>query len=152
RIWLPTRTDSNVTVAGDFTYSSVARLAPGVAAEAAQRDLASALPRIAEIFPQLESGTPTAAWLKEAGPTPVVVPLRDEVTSGIARTFWMIAPAAGFGLFAAGANVANLMLTRGDGRQLELAVREALGASRLRIIGHFLGESLLLSPTAGVIA
>jgi predicted permease len=152
KLWLPARIDSSMTTAGDFTYSAVARLAAGATPDVAQRDLASILPRVADLFPRLESGTTTAAWLNEARPTPVVVPLRDDVTSGIAHTLWMIAFAAGLVLFVAWANVANLMLIRGDGRGLELAVREALGASRLRIIAHFLGESIVLSATAGVMA
>jgi putative ABC transport system permease protein len=152
RLWLPTRVDTSLANAGDFTYSGIARLAAAATPQDAQRDLASILPRMADLFPRLESGTTTAVWLEEARPMPVVVPLRDDVTSGIARTLWMIAFAAALVLFVAWANVANLMLIRGDGRQLELAVREALGASRLRIILHFLGESLVLSAAAGAMA
>ena len=51
--------------------------------------------------------------------------------------------------FVAWANVSNLMLIRADGRQLELAVREALGASRWRIVTHFFGESLVLARRPG---
>ena len=64
----------------------------------------------------------------------------------------MVAAAGALVLLVALANVANLMLIRGDARQLELAVREALGASRLRIATHFLGESLLLAAVAGAAA
>ena len=64
----------------------------------------------------------------------------------------MLAAAAGLVLLVAWANVANLMLIRADGRQLELAVREALGASRLRIVTHFLGESIVLAATAAALA
>jgi predicted permease len=152
RLWLPARVDPNVLVVEDFSYSSVARLAPGATAENAQRELASVLPRIAELYPRLESGTSTTAWIDQARPTPVVLPLRDEVTNGIAHTLWMLALAAGLVLIVAWANVTNLMLIRADGRQLELAVREALGASRLRILTHFLGEALVLTMTAGAIA
>ena len=152
RLWLPTRVDPNISVAGDFTYSSVARLARGATPEDAQRELAAVLPRVVEMFPRLESGTATAAWLDQAKPTPVVLPLRDEVTNGIAHTLWMVAVAAGLVLLVAWANVSNLMLIRADGRQLELAVREALGASRLRIVTHFLGESLVLAAAAGAVA
>jgi len=151
KVWLPAKVDPNTTVAGDFSYSSVARLAPGASPDGVQRELASVLPRIAEQFPRLESGTSTRAWIDEARPTPIVVPLRDEVTNGIAHTLWMLALAAGLVLIVAWANVTNLMLIRADGRQLELAVREALGASRLRILTHFLGESLLLTIAAGAI-
>ena len=152
RLWLPARIDPSSTVTGDFSYSGVARLAPNVTADAAQRELEHVLPRVAELFPRLESGTPTADWLDQTTPRPVVVPLRDEVTSGIARTLWILAAAAGLVLLVAWANVANLMLIRADGRQLELAVREALGASRLRIVMHFLGESALLGATAAALA
>jgi hypothetical protein len=74
------------------------------------------------------------------------------MTNGIAHTLWMVAAAAGLVLLVAWANVSNLMLIRADGRQLELAVREALGASRLRSVTHFLGESLVLTATAGAVA
>jgi predicted permease len=152
RLWLQARVDSTITTAGDFSYTGVARLAPGATPDEAQRELAALLPRVAESFPRLESGTPTAAWLNDVKPKPIVVPLRDEVTSGIAQTLWMLGAAAGLVLLVAWANVANLMLIRADGRQLELAVREALGASRLRIATHFFGESVVLSTTAGMVA
>ena len=152
RLWLPARVDPTSTVVGDFSYSGVARLADGATPADAQRDLATVLPHVAELFPRLESGTPTSDWLAEAGPQPVVLPLRDEVTNEIARTLWMLALAGGLVLLVAWANVTNLMLIRADGRQLELAVREALGASRLRIVTHFLGESAVLATIAGAIA
>ena len=60
--------------------------------------------------------------------------------------------AVGFLLLVACANVANLMLIRADGRQLELALCEALGASRLRILTHFAGEAAVLAGTAGIVA
>ena len=130
----------------------VGRLADGATPEDAQRELIQVLPRVAEAFPRLESGTATRTWLDETNAKPVVIPLRDEVTSGIARTLLMLAVGAGLVLLVAWANVANLLLIRADGRQLELAVREALGASRLRIITHFFGESLVLGAGAGALA
>ena len=151
RLWLPARPALGSVVA-DFAYSGVARLAPGATAEQAQRELAVVLPRMAESFPRLESGGSTATWIAEHGPSPRVVPLRDEVTGGVAQVLWLLAAAAGLVLLVAWANVANLMLIRADTRQPELAVRAALGASRLRIASHFLGESLLLGTTAGVLA
>jgi len=152
RLWLPARVDPNTTTAGDFSYWGVARLAAGATPDDAQRELVTVLPRVAELFPRLESGTATAAWLDQTNPKPVVLSLRDDITKGIAHTLWMLAVASGLVLLVAWANVSNLMLIRADGRQLELAVREALGASHLRILTHFLGESLVLTATAGAIA
>jgi predicted permease len=152
RLWLPARMDPNSPAVGDFSYSAVARLAPDATPRDAQRELTQILPNVAESFPRLESGTATADWLDQTHAEPAVVPLRDEVTSGIARTLWMLAAAAGLVLLVAWANVANVMLIRADGRQLELAVREALGASRLRIVTHFLGESLVLAASAAALA
>jgi len=152
RLWLPARVDPGSAVAGDFSYTGVARLAPDATVEQAQRELAAVLPRMTESFPRLESGTATAAWLDQSNLQPIVLPLRDEVTSGIARTLWMLAAAAALVLLVAWANVANLMLIRADGRQLELALREALGATRLRIVTHFLGESVVLSTVAAAVA
>jgi len=151
RIWLPARTANRGTV-GDFAYSMVARLAPGATAEEVQRELTEVLPRLAQTYPRLESGASTATWLSEAGPVPVVTPLREAVTGEIARTLWMLASASALVLLVAWANVANLMLMRADGRQLDLAVREALGARQSRIALHFLGESLLLGVASGVVA
>ncbi len=162
RVWLPAKRIDNATV-GDFAYSAVARLAAGANAEQAQRELVAVLPRMAESFPHLQHtiidrangrvlGSSTATWLADVRPTPIVLPLRDELTGGIARTLWMLGAAAGLVLLVAWANVANLLLIRADGRQAELAVRAALGASHLRAASHFLAEALLLGATAGALA
>ncbi|MBK9657359.1 MAG: ABC transporter permease [Rhodanobacteraceae bacterium] len=151
RVWLPVKlTDSGLVE--DFSYTGVARLAPGATVSQVQAELAAALPRMAELFPRLQSGGSTTAWIDEAKLRPVVLPLPDEFTGDIARTLWMLAAAAGLVLLVAWANVVNLMLIRADGRQLELAVREALGAGRWRLASHFLGESVVLGAIAGVLA
>jgi len=151
RVWLPAKHTDSATV-GDFGYSGVARLAPGATPEQAQTELADVVPRMAELFPRLQSGASTTTWLDQVKPSPVVLPLRDELTGGIAQTLWMLAAAAGLVLFAAWANVANLVLVRADASQHDLAIRKALGASPLRLATHFLGESVLLGATAGVLA
>jgi predicted permease len=151
RIWLPVKlTDSGMVE--DFSYAGVARLAPETTAEQAQSELAAVLPRLADLFPRLKSGGSTSTWLTEANPRPRVMPLREAFTGDISSTLWILAGAGGLVLLVAWANAVNLMLIRADGRQLELGVREALGASRLRLVLHFLGESLVLGMSAGVLA
>ena len=151
RVWLPAKRTASASV-GEFSYAGLARLAPGATAAQLQSELTALLPSMATLFPALESGGSTANWLAEMRPTPIVKSLHEEVTSGFAGTLWLLAAAAGLVLLVAWANVVNLMLMRAEGAQLGLAVREALGAGRLRIASHFLSEALLLGAASGALA
>lgn len=148
QLWLPMQLDWNAAFPGGFSYNSVGRLRAGVTPDAAQRELVALLPRMVEDFPNMAPGISTQQLLDQAKPIPLVIPLRDDVTSGINRTLWIVAAAAGLVLLVACANVANLILVRADGRQRELAVREALGAGRARVMAHFLSESVVLAVLA----
>ncbi len=151
RLWLPVKHVDNATV-GDFAYHAVARLAADATVDQAQNELAAILPRMAEAFPRLESGGSTATWLADMRPTPVVLPLREHVTQDIAPTLLTLGAAAVLVLLVAWASLANLVLIRADERRPELAVRQVLGAGRLRIATHFLGEALLLGGAAALLA
>jgi predicted permease len=151
QLWFPVQLDPNVLPNTGFSYSSVARLKPGVSVEAAERDFAAVLPRVPEDFPNFAPGITTKQVLDQAKPEPLLVPLRQDVTGEIAKTLWMVFAAAGLVLLVACANVANLVLVRADARQRELAVREALGAGRARVLGHFLAESVILAGAAAVL-
>jgi predicted permease len=148
RLWLPLALDPSAPNAGGFNFNGVARLKPGVTPADAERDLAAALPHVVELFPTVAPGVPTQLLLDQAKPRPVLVPLLEDMTGAIARTLWMVAAAAGLVLLVACANVANLILVRADQRQREIAVREALGAGRARVLAVFLAESLLLAGVA----
>lgn len=137
---------------GGFSYDGIARLKPGVRLEDAQRDFEAVLPRMIELYPTFVPGVTTKMLMDQAKPVPVLTRMKDDVIGGISRTLWMVAAAAGLLLLVACANVTNLILVRADGRQRELAVREALGAGRARVLGHFLSESALLTAAAGVAA
>jgi putative ABC transport system permease protein len=151
QLWLPLQLSPNGQFSGGFNYNGVARLKPGMTVANAQRDFAAVLPRVVDLFPNLAPGISTQMLLDQAKPVPVLIPLRQDITGGIYRTLWMVAAAAGLVLLVACANVANLILVRADGRQRELAVREALGAGRARVMAHFLSESAILAGIAGAL-
>jgi predicted permease len=152
QMWMPMQLDPNDPYPGGFNYDGIARLRDGVTIAAAGRDLASVLPRISEFSPYLAPNVPTKLLLDQAKPVPYVAPLKGDVTGGIAKTLWIVAAAAGVVLLVACANVTNLILVRADGRQRELAVREALGAGRGKVLAYFLGESIVVTAVSAAAA
>jgi putative ABC transport system permease protein len=151
QLWLPLQLDPNDPFPGGFNYTAIARLKPGMSVAAAQRDLVAVLPRMVELSPNLAPGVSTQMLLDQAKPVPFLVPLKEDVTGGIAKTLWIVAAAAGLVLLVACANVTNLILVRADARQRELAVREALGAGRGRVLMHFFSESAVITAIAGAV-
>ncbi|HVP58948.1 MAG TPA: ABC transporter permease [Myxococcaceae bacterium] len=77
--------------------------------------------------------------------------LRDELTAGARPTLLLLLAAAVFLLLIVCSNVANLTLARLQRRERELAVRTALGASRGRMLGHLLAESVTLAVSGGLL-
>jgi putative ABC transport system permease protein len=115
--------------------NAVALLKPGVTLEAAQTELGI-------IARQLETAYPDT----NAGFGVTVLPIRSTyIHRDTARTGVVLMAAVGFVLLIMCANLANLMLVRGTGRQRELAVRAAMGASQRRLLWIALGESLLIA-------
>lgn len=149
QMWLPLRLAAQDQ--GGFNYNAIARLKPGITIEDAEREFKQVLPRILELYPMFAPGVSTQMLMDQAKPVPFLEPMHEDVVGGIARTLWMVAAAAGLVLLVACANVANLILVRADGRQRELAVREALGAGRARVMTHFLAESAVLTALAGLV-
>ncbi|HEX4682911.1 MAG TPA: ABC transporter permease, partial [Gemmatimonadaceae bacterium] len=152
KLWMPRQLDPNDLFPGGFSHEAVARLKPGVTIAAADRDFASVLPRVVEIFPNLAPGVPTRMLLDQARPVPRLIPLRDDLVGDIARTLWIVAATAALVLLVTCANVANLLLVRADGRHRELTVRAALGAGRAQVLAHFFTESALLAAVSSVLA
>ena len=113
----------------------VARLRPGVTLEQATAEL-TALTR------RLEEEAPASA---ARGAVPVVQRFEDVMVGGVRPAMVALVTAVALVLVIANANVANLLLMRSEGRRAELAVHEALGAGRNRIIRLLLADSVVLT-------
>ena len=147
-LWMPLQLDPLNPPATAFSYPAVARLKPGVTIEDAEREFVAALSHAPEIVPKFVSGITTQQILDQVHPRPVLRPLKDDVTGEVAGTLWMVAAAAALLFLVACANVANLTLVRADARQREVAIREALGAARGRVLMHLLAEAGALAAVS----
>jgi len=147
RLWLPFEFDPAHAQAGSFNYIGIGRLADGVTPDVARADLSTVLSHILEEFP---SGIPPEMW-KQAHVVPIVQSLRDSLVGDVARLLWLLLASVAIVLVIACANVANLFLVRGEGRQLELAVRGALGSGLAGMLAQSLAESALLAAAGGAI-
>jgi putative ABC transport system permease protein len=150
QVILPLRLNrANALTGPGFGPRGVARLKPGVTLSQANDDIARMIPLIVEKFP-LQPKVTRQMW-QEVGLAPNVRPLSDDVIGEMRRPLWILLGTVGVVLLMAWANVANLLLVRAEGRQRELAVRTALGASRSRIALELLAESLVLGLAGGAL-
>jgi predicted permease len=147
QIIVPLQFDRAKVFAGNFSYDGIARLKPGVTWQQANTDLAHLVALMQTKFPMPPGFS--AGMFEAARIGPVVKPLKDRVTGDIGTMLWVLMATIGMVLFIAGANVANLLLVRAEGRQHELTIRAALGASRGDLARELLAESMLLGLIGG---
>jgi hypothetical protein len=120
-VLLPMQLDAATAFRGiNFDRQALARVKPGVSLEQASADIARMIPLLPQPYEVLRL-------------EPKLRSLAEDVVGDIGRILWILLAAVGAVLLIACGNVANLFLIRAEGRQRELAMRAALGASRGRL-------------------
>jgi putative ABC transport system permease protein len=122
---------------GEFNYSVIGRLNPGVTLQQVRAEMEVLQASIATHFPE-------KLHLRA-----VITPLQDDMVGGVRRGLLILFGAVGAVLLIVCVNLANLSLTRVAGRRRDLAIRTALGAGRGQLIHSVLAESLCIAVAGG---
>src|SRR6516165_54515 len=122
--------------------AGIGRLKPGLTLEQAQARLTAMAAQLRQDFPT--DYPPQAQWTIE------IQSLQETLVGKVRPMLLVLLGAVILIVFIVSLNIANLLLARASGRQQEMAVRSALGASRGRLVRQMLTESMLLSLIGGV--
>ena len=140
-LWMPL--SISPAVSGDYEHRYirvVGRLKPSVSVAEAQVRMNALERQIAAQHPETDAGNET--WIE---------PVRHQLVGDIRTPLIALSGAVALVLFIACVNIASLLLARAASRRVEVSVRVAIGASRLRLLQQFLSESLLLSFLGGAL-
>ena len=141
-VWLPLRMDPLELERGEgLTLEVYGRLRDGVNMDQASAEMQAIAVRLAKEYPETNEGVGA-----------VLQPFVEEYIGAEPRAMLFTMLGAVFLiLLVACANVANLLLSRAATRSKELAIRSAVGASRLRVIMQLLGEGIVLASAGAVL-
>ena len=119
---------------------AIGRLKPGLTINDVRTDLGAIAARLEEAYPPTNSqiGVDAVLW-------------QDQVGSDLRAALLLLFGAVAFVLLIAGANIAGLQLARVTGRQRELAIRSALGATRWGLVRQLLVENIVLALLGGTV-
>ncbi len=120
---------------------AIARLKPGLTIQQAQQHLDALAAQLAQTYPK--------EYPASSGWSLRLEPVEQSLTGSVRPTLVVLAAAVGFVLLMVAVNMASLLVARSSARMRELAIRQALGASRTRLVRQLLTESVLLSLIGG---
>ena len=139
-VLLPMQADPNSTNQGHY-LSVAGRLKPGVTVASAEAQMKAVGERFRRANPK---------WM-QPDESVAVVPMRDAMVGDVRPALLVLSGAVALVLLIACANVASLLLARAAGRQRELAIRAAVGATRVRMIRQMLTESVVLAALGAIL-
>jgi len=141
-VWLPLSLLDQPTKQSRVWHSVrvLGRLRPGVTLSAARADMQTIAQRIAATYPATNRNESVE-----------IKPLHTELVGSLRPAMLSLMGAVVLVLLVACVNVANLLLVRATENRRETAVRQALGADRIRVLRHFLLQTLLLTLVGGTL-